>query len=234
MQEEYRTEAILSHLMPCIQSLATDANQHVRSALASVIMVLSPIVGKEKLVCMTCKVYVTKSTKSTMSSQSTMHSSSLNWKMRYIILMSLCFVLYSDKCHFCYSHMMLCVVETLFYLMHPLQCPEVRLNIISAGQLAGWLAGGLAGWPAGWLVSWLVGWPASWLAGWPASQLADWLEVWNQVIKVFALYVHVCVYVCLFVLLCPTYRYMCVFLSYYVLHTERGVCVLGIAFFGFQ
>ena len=50
MQEEYRTEAILSHLMPCIQSLATDANQHVKSALASVIMGLSPIVGKEKLV----------------------------------------------------------------------------------------------------------------------------------------------------------------------------------------
>ena len=49
MQEEYRTEAILSHLMPCIQSLATDANQHVKSALASVIMGLSPIVGKEKL-----------------------------------------------------------------------------------------------------------------------------------------------------------------------------------------
>ena len=50
MQEEYRTEAILSHLMPCIQSLATDANQHVKFALASVIMGLSPIVGKEKLV----------------------------------------------------------------------------------------------------------------------------------------------------------------------------------------
>ena len=53
MQKEYRTEAILSHLMPCIQSLATDANQHVKSALASVIMGLSPIVGilgKEKLV----------------------------------------------------------------------------------------------------------------------------------------------------------------------------------------
>ena len=50
MQEEYQTEAILSHLMPCIQSLATDANQHVKSALASVIMGLSPIVGNEKLV----------------------------------------------------------------------------------------------------------------------------------------------------------------------------------------
>jgi len=61
--QEYRTEAILSYLMVCIQSLATDANQHVKSALAYVIMGLSLIVGKEKLVCMTCKVYVTKSTK---------------------------------------------------------------------------------------------------------------------------------------------------------------------------
>ena len=48
MEEEYHTETILSHLMPCIQSLATDANQHVKSALASVIMGLSPIVVKEK------------------------------------------------------------------------------------------------------------------------------------------------------------------------------------------
>jgi len=63
MQKEYRTEAILSYLILCIQSLATDANQHVKSSLASVIMVLSPIVGKVKLVCMTCKIYVTKSTK---------------------------------------------------------------------------------------------------------------------------------------------------------------------------
>ena len=57
MQEEYRTEAILSHLMPCIQSLATDANQHVKSALASVIMGLSPIVGKEKLVLCVLEIH---------------------------------------------------------------------------------------------------------------------------------------------------------------------------------
>lgn len=36
--------------MPCVQMLATDANQHVKSALASVIMGLSPIIGKDKCV----------------------------------------------------------------------------------------------------------------------------------------------------------------------------------------
>ena len=34
--------------MPCVQQLANDANQHVKSALASVIMGLSPIIGKDK------------------------------------------------------------------------------------------------------------------------------------------------------------------------------------------
>ena len=46
--EDYRQEAILTQIMPCIQQLATDTNQHVKSALASVIMSLSPIVGKER------------------------------------------------------------------------------------------------------------------------------------------------------------------------------------------
>lgn len=46
--EDYRTEAILTQIMPCVQQLANDANQHVKSALASVIMGLSPIIGKDK------------------------------------------------------------------------------------------------------------------------------------------------------------------------------------------
>ena len=46
--EDYRTDAILTQIMPCIQQLANDANQHVKSALASVIMGLSPIIGKDK------------------------------------------------------------------------------------------------------------------------------------------------------------------------------------------
>ena len=46
--EDYQIDAILTQIMPCIQQLTNDANQHVKSALASVIMGLSPIVGKEK------------------------------------------------------------------------------------------------------------------------------------------------------------------------------------------
>ena len=46
--EDYRIDAILTQIMPCIQELASDANVHVKSALASVIMGLSPMVGKEK------------------------------------------------------------------------------------------------------------------------------------------------------------------------------------------
>ena len=46
--EDFRVDAILTQLMPCIQQLVNDANQHVKSALASVIMGLSPLVGKEK------------------------------------------------------------------------------------------------------------------------------------------------------------------------------------------
>ena len=50
MGEDYRTDAILTQIMPCVQQLANDANQHVKSALASVIMGLSPIIGKDKSV----------------------------------------------------------------------------------------------------------------------------------------------------------------------------------------
>merc|ERR1711934_572924 len=35
-----------TQLLPCVKELVTDANQHVKSALASVIMGLSPILGK--------------------------------------------------------------------------------------------------------------------------------------------------------------------------------------------
>lgn len=39
---------IMTNILPCVQSLVADANQHVKSALASVIMGLSPILGKNK------------------------------------------------------------------------------------------------------------------------------------------------------------------------------------------
>ena len=39
---------IMNHILPCVKELVSDANQHVKSALASVIMGLSPILGKTK------------------------------------------------------------------------------------------------------------------------------------------------------------------------------------------
>lgn len=50
LPEDVRVEAILQHIMPCVQALVSDPSQHVKSAVASVIMGLSPILGKEKTI----------------------------------------------------------------------------------------------------------------------------------------------------------------------------------------
>ena len=41
---------IMNNILPCVKELVVDSNQHVKSALASVIMGLSPILGKAKYV----------------------------------------------------------------------------------------------------------------------------------------------------------------------------------------
>ncbi|CAG0921341.1 unnamed protein product [Notodromas monacha] len=45
-----RENLIMTELLPCVKDLVADPNQHVKSALASVIMGLSPIVGKNHTV----------------------------------------------------------------------------------------------------------------------------------------------------------------------------------------
>ncbi|XP_077985024.1 serine/threonine-protein phosphatase 2A 65 kDa regulatory subunit A beta isoform-like isoform X1 [Glandiceps talaboti] len=45
-----RETLIMNNILPCIKELVADANQHVKSALASVIMGLSPILGKENTI----------------------------------------------------------------------------------------------------------------------------------------------------------------------------------------
>ena len=40
----------MTNILPCVKELVSDANQHVKSALASVIMGLSPILGRDKYV----------------------------------------------------------------------------------------------------------------------------------------------------------------------------------------
>jgi len=39
---------IMTSILPVVKGLVTDTNQHVKSALASVIMGLSPILGKQR------------------------------------------------------------------------------------------------------------------------------------------------------------------------------------------
>jgi len=45
---ENREQVIMTSVLPCLKELVSDANTHVKSALASVVMGLSPILGKEK------------------------------------------------------------------------------------------------------------------------------------------------------------------------------------------
>ena len=46
LDKSVQEQVIMNQLLPCVKELVTDANQHVKSALASVIMGLSPILGK--------------------------------------------------------------------------------------------------------------------------------------------------------------------------------------------
>lgn len=50
LSPEVRESVIMTNILPCVKDLVSDANQHVKSALASVIMGLSPILGKDKSV----------------------------------------------------------------------------------------------------------------------------------------------------------------------------------------
>ncbi len=40
----------MSQILPCVKDMVGDMNQHVKSALASVIMGLAPLLGKDKYV----------------------------------------------------------------------------------------------------------------------------------------------------------------------------------------
>ncbi|CAF4428907.1 unnamed protein product, partial [Adineta steineri] len=42
-----REQVIMAQILPCVKDMVGDMNQHVKSALASVIMGLSPILGKD-------------------------------------------------------------------------------------------------------------------------------------------------------------------------------------------
>ncbi|CAN8013144.1 unnamed protein product, partial [Ixodes persulcatus] len=50
LSPEVQEQVIMSNILPCVKDLVSDPNQHVKSALASVIMGLSPILGKHNTV----------------------------------------------------------------------------------------------------------------------------------------------------------------------------------------
>ncbi|KAM4743074.1 LOW QUALITY PROTEIN: serine/threonine-protein phosphatase 2A 65 kDa regulatory subunit A beta isoform [Anableps anableps] len=50
LPEDNREQIIMSHILPCVKELVSDTNQHVKSALASVIMGLSTILGKDNTI----------------------------------------------------------------------------------------------------------------------------------------------------------------------------------------
>ena len=50
LKEDSRESIIMNQILPCVKELVSDPNQHVKSALASVIMGLSPIVGKNNTI----------------------------------------------------------------------------------------------------------------------------------------------------------------------------------------
>ncbi|KAG1659291.1 Serine/threonine-protein phosphatase 2A regulatory subunit A alpha isoform [Nymphon striatum] len=49
LSSDVQESVIMTSILPCVKDLVCDSNQHVKSALASVIMGLSPILGKNKL-----------------------------------------------------------------------------------------------------------------------------------------------------------------------------------------
>ncbi|KAG8570116.1 hypothetical protein GDO81_014716, partial [Engystomops pustulosus] len=50
LSPDCRENVIMTQILPCVKELVSDANQHVKSALASVIMGLSPILGKDNTI----------------------------------------------------------------------------------------------------------------------------------------------------------------------------------------
>ncbi|KMZ64988.1 hypothetical protein ZOSMA_33G00170 [Zostera marina] len=49
----------IQHILPCVKDLSTDSSQHVRSSLASVIMGMAPILGKEATIDLLLPILLT-------------------------------------------------------------------------------------------------------------------------------------------------------------------------------
>ena len=50
LDKPHQENVIMTYILPCVKELVADPNQHVKSALASVIMGLSPILGRHNTI----------------------------------------------------------------------------------------------------------------------------------------------------------------------------------------
>ncbi|CDW58966.1 serine:threonine protein phosphatase 2A 65 kDa [Trichuris trichiura] len=59
LPQSRREQIILQAILPCIKELVNDSNQHVKTALASVIMGIAPLVGNENTIAHLLPMYLT-------------------------------------------------------------------------------------------------------------------------------------------------------------------------------
>jgi serine/threonine-protein phosphatase 2A regulatory subunit A len=52
-------DVILARIVPCVQALSSDSNQHVRASLAQQISGLAPLLGKESTIDVLVPLYLT-------------------------------------------------------------------------------------------------------------------------------------------------------------------------------
>lgn len=111
LPQDAREQIIMTVILPAVKELVNDANQHVKSALASVVMGLSPVLGKDKWVAYVLLWAV--------------------WLINVIriLISKLCYMLLHVMpcdCHSTIEHLL-----PLFLTQLKDECSEVRLNIIS-------------------------------------------------------------------------------------------------------
>ncbi len=77
----------MNQILPCVKELVSDANQHVKSALAAVIMGLSPILGKDNTIEHLLPLFLTQ-----------LKGRKKSLKIRQYFTVDLYFSLFLDEC----------------------------------------------------------------------------------------------------------------------------------------
>ncbi|KAI2656221.1 hypothetical protein H4Q32_013083 [Labeo rohita] len=111
LPEDSRETIIMTHILPCVKELVSDTNQHVKSALASVIMGLSTILGKDNTVEHLLPLFLVQ-----------LKDEVTHLELSPVSHLSVSLSLVVKDLSDCTT------AETQLFIF---QCPEVRLNIIS-------------------------------------------------------------------------------------------------------